>query len=79
MTLLYTYNDDKYRKKENNIQYDLKNFKMEDLELSPESDLMKRIKKIFYIELPQIDKNYFELLFGVIEPNLFLLRWLQYI
>ena len=49
MTLLYSHNDDKYRKKENNIQYDLKNFKMEDLELSPESDLMKRIKKIFDI------------------------------
>ena len=76
MTLLYTYNDDKYRKKENNITYDLKNLKMEDLELSPESDLIKRIKKIFYIELPQIDKKYFELLYGVIEPNLFLLRWL---
>ena len=76
MTLLYTYNDDKYRKKENNVKYDLKNLKMEDLDLSPESDLIKRIKKIFYIELPQIDKKYFELLYGVIEPNLFLLRWL---
>ena len=76
MTLLYTYNDDKYRKKENNVKQDLKNLKMEDLELSPESDLIKRIKKIFYIELPQIDKKYFELLFNSIEPNLFLLRWL---
>ena len=76
MTLLYTYNDDKYRIKENTVKYDLKNLKMEDLELSTESDLIKRIKKIFYINLPSIDKEYFDYLYGSIEPNLFLLRWL---
>ena len=76
MTLLYTYNDDKFRKKENNIKYDLKNLKEEDLELSSESDLIKRIKKIFYISLPKLDKEYFDYLFGSIEPNLFLLRWI---
>ena len=76
MTLLYTYNDDKYRKKENSIKYDLKNLKIEDLELSNESDLIKRIKKIFYINLPFLDKEYFDYLFGAIEPNLFLLRWI---
>ena len=75
MTLLYTYNEDKYKKK-NDINYDLKNLKEEDLELSNESDLIKRIKKIFYINLPKLDKQYFEFLFGSIEPNLFLLRWL---
>lgn len=32
MTLLYTYNDDKYRKKEKEINYDIKNLKVEDLE-----------------------------------------------
>ena len=75
MTLLYTYNEDKYKKK-NDINYDLKNLKEEDLEKSNESDLIKRIKKIFYINLPKLDKKYFEFLFGAIEPNLFLLRWL---
>ena len=76
MTLIYTYNDDKYRKKENAIKYDLKNLKIEDLELSTESDLIKRIKKIFYINLPSLDKEYFNYLNGAIEPNLFLLRWI---
>jgi TBC1 domain family protein 5 len=76
MTLLYTYNDDKFRKKDNNIKYDLKNLTEEDLELSSESDLIKRIKKIFYISLPKLDKEYFDYLFGSIEPNLFLLRWI---
>ena len=76
MTLLYTYNDDKYRKKEKEINYDIKNLKAEDLEKSNESDLIKRIKKIFYIDLPTHDKEYFDFLYGSIEPNLFLLRWL---
>ena len=76
MTLLYTYNDDKYRRKESNNNCDLKNLKEEDLELSNESELIKRIKKIFYINLPKIDRKYFELLLGSIEPNLFLLRWI---
>ena len=74
LTLLYTYNDDKYKK---NIQkYDLKNLKESDLQTSNESDLMKRIKRIFYIYLPNLDKEYFDYLFGSIEPNLFLLRWI---
>ncbi len=76
LTLLYTYNDDKYRKKEKEINYDIKNLKAEDLEKSNESDLIKRIKKIFYIDLPTHDKEYFDFLYGSIEPNLFLLRWL---
>ena len=75
LTLLYTYNDDKYRNKNNVINYDLKNLTTEDLIKSEESDLLKRIKKIFYIYLKK-DKKYFEFLFGNIEPNLFLLRWI---
>jgi TBC1 domain family protein 5 len=74
LTLLYTYNDDKFRKKDNGIKYDLHNLKEEDLELSTESDLIKRIKRIFYIHLPKLDKEYFDYLIGSIEPNLFLLR-----
>ena len=75
MTLLYTYNDDKYRNKNYVIKYDLKNVTIEDLIKSEESDLLKRIKKIFYIYL-KIDEKYFNFLFESIEPNLFLLRWL---
>jgi hypothetical protein len=76
LTLLYTYNDDKYRSKNNsNNTYDLNNLTNEDLIKSEESDLLKRIKKIFYIYLKQ-DKSYFDFLSGNIEPNLFLLRWL---
>jgi TBC1 domain family protein 5 len=75
MTLLYTYNEDKFKNK-TAPNYDLKNLKEEDLVHSTESDLIKRIKKIFYINLPKLDKGYFEFLFGSIEPNLFLLRWL---
>lgn len=75
MTLLYTYNEDKFKTKVD-IKYDLKNLKEEDLEQSNESDLIKRIKKIFYINLPKLDKKYFDFLFGIIEPNVFLLRWI---
>ena len=66
MTLLYTYNEDKFKTKVD-IKYDLKNLKEEDLEQSNESDLIKRIKKIFYINLPKLDKKYFDFLFGIIE------------
>jgi TBC1 domain family protein 5 len=76
MTVLYMYNDDRFRKKENEAKYDLKNLKEEDLMQSGESDLYKRIKKIFYIDLPKIDKKYFDFLVDCLEPNLFLLRWL---
>ena len=76
MTVLYMYNDDRFRKKESEIKYDLKNLKEEDLKNSGESDLYKRIKTIFYIYLPKIDKEYFDFLVDYLEPNLFLLRWL---
>ena len=76
MTTLYMYNDDRFRKKENEIKYDLKNLKEEDLINSNESALYKRIKKIFYIDLPKLDKRYFDFLVDAIEPNLFLLRWI---
>ena len=76
MTVLYMYNDDRFRKKENEAKYDIKNLKEEELEKSEESDLYKRIKKIFYIYLPKIDKQYFDYLVDYLEPNLFLLRWL---
>ena len=75
LTLLYTYNDDKYKNKNNAVVYDLKNLTSEDLIKSEESDLLKRIKKIFYIYLKK-DKKYFDFLFGNIEPNIFLLRWI---
>ena len=75
LTLLYTYNDDKYRNKNNCTNYDLANLTDYDLNKSEESDLLKRIKKIFYIYL-KTDKKYFEFLFKNVEPNLFLLRWL---
>ena len=76
MTVLYMYNDDRFRKKESEIKYDIKNLKEEDLVNSGESDLYKRIKTIFYIYLPKIDKQYFDFLVDSLEPNLFLLRWL---
>ena len=75
LTLLYTYNDDKYKHKNNTINYDLANLSIEDLNKSEESDLLKRIKKIFYIYL-KTDKKYFDFLYGNLEPNLFLLRWI---
>jgi hypothetical protein len=76
LTLLYTYNDERYRNKNNQVNYNLQNLTEEDLIKSEESDLLKRIKNIFYRLLKKIDSKYFEFLFGNIEPNLFLLRWL---
>ena len=75
LTVLYSYNEDKYRNINNNSNEDLNNLTIEDLERSKESHLMKRIKKIFYIYL-KTDKEYFEILNKNIEPNLFLLRWI---
>ena len=45
MTLLYTYNEDKFKTKVD-IKYDLKNLKEEDLEQSNESDLIKDNKAL---------------------------------
>ena len=73
LTVLYSYNDDKYKNVKSFGAEDTKNLTLEDLKKSEESDLMKRIKKIFYIYLKN-DQEYFELLNKSIEPNLFLLR-----
>lgn len=75
LTVLYSYNDDKYKNVKSFGVEDTKNLTLEDLKKSEESDLMKRIKKIFYIYLKN-DQEYFELLNKSIEPNLFLLRWI---
>ena len=75
LTILYSYNDDKYKNVKSFGAEDTKNLTLEDLKKSEESDLMKRIKKIFYIYLKN-DQEYFELLNKSIEPNLFLLRWI---
>ena len=75
LTLLYSYNDDKYKTENINLNKDLNNLTIEDLNNSKESNLMKRIKKIFYIYLKS-DPDYFEILYKNIEPNLFLLRWI---
>lgn len=75
LTVLYSYNDDKYKNVKSFGAEDMKNLTLEDLKKSEESDLMKRIKKIFYIYLKN-DQEYFELLNKSIEPNLFLLRWI---
>ena len=75
LTVLYSYNDDKYKNVKSFGSEDTKNLTLEDLKKSEESDLMKRIKKIFYIYLKN-DQEYFELLNKSIEPNLFLLRWI---
>ena len=75
LTVLYSYNDDKYKNVKSFGAEDAKNLTLEDLKKSEESDLMKRIKKIFYIYLKN-DQEYFELLNKSIEPNLFLLRWI---
>ena len=75
LTILYSYNDDKYKTINNNPTPDLKNITIEDLKKSVDSPLMIRIKKIFYIYLKS-DMEYFEVLYKNIEPNLFLLRWI---
>ena len=75
LTVLYSYNDDKYKNVKSFGAEDTKNLTLEDLKKSEESDLMKRIKKIFYIYLKN-DQEYFEFLNKSIEPNLFLLRWI---
>ena len=76
MTLLYMYNEERYKKGQNKFKYDLQNLTEKNLDNSTESFLIKRIKKIFYINLPSLDKEYFNFLYGKVEPNLFLLRWL---
>ena len=75
LTILYSYNDEKYRNINNNDTPDLKNISIEDLKKSADSPLMIRIKKIFYIYL-KTDQKYFEFLYKNVEPNLFLLRWI---
>lgn len=75
LTVLYSYNEEKYKKINNNPNEDLNNLTFEDLKKSQESHLKKRIKKIFYIYLKS-DPDYFEILSRNIEPNLFLFRWI---
>ena len=75
LTILYSYNDEKYRNVNSNNTPDLKNISIEDLKKSADSPLMIRIKKIFFIYL-KTDQEYFEVLYKNVEPNLFLLRWI---
>ena len=74
LTLLYMYNDDKFVKKD--VGGKQTELNIEELEKNGESDLVIRIKKIFYIQLPSLDKSYFDKLCSAIEPSLFLLRWI---
>lgn len=71
---LYTYNDPRYRKKNNSI--DKKNLTLEQIYDSEDSDLGKRIKRIFYVYLKTIDKELFDFLVDQIEPDIFLFRWI---
>ncbi len=71
---LYTYNDERYRNKK--YEYDKFNLTLEDVEKTDESELVKRIKRVFYIKLKQIDFNLFKELVNKIDPDIFLLRWI---
>ena len=71
---LYTYNDERYRNKK--YEYDKLNLTLEDVEKTDESELVKRIKRVFYIKLKQIDFNLFKELVNKIDPDIFLLRWI---
>ena len=71
---LYTYNNERYRNKK--YEYDKNNLTIEKIYKTDESELIKRIKKIFYINLKEIDSILFKELIDKIEPDIFLLRWL---
>jgi TBC1 domain family protein 5 len=73
MIPLYSYNKEEYRSVK--PTYDLKNLQLNELMNGGESQLMKRMKKIFYIYLKE-DKEYFNFLVDTMEPSLFLLRWI---
>ena len=74
LTVLYTYNMERYRGKI--YDFDRKNTTFEQVMNSDESELGKRIKKIFFFDLKKLDSNYLNFLIeNSIEPNIFLLRW----
>ena len=71
---LYTYNDERYRNKK--YEYDRNNLTLEDIKKTDESELVKRIKRLFFIKLKEIDLPLFEELVDKIDPEIFLLRWI---
>ena len=71
---LYTYNNERYRNKK--YEYDKSNLTYEEVEKTDESELVKRIKRLFYIKLKEIDSSLFEELVNKIDPDIFLLRWI---
>ena len=71
---LYTYNNERYRNKK--YEYDKNNLTLEEVEKTDESELVKRIKRLFYIKLKEIDSSLFEELVNKIDPDIFLLRWI---
>ena len=75
LTTLYTYNCERYRNKRFNFDY--KTMSYEQVLNSEDTELGKRIKKIFYFDLKKIDSQFSNYLIeNGLEPNIFLLRWL---
>ncbi|MCQ2818582.1 MAG: TBC domain-containing protein [archaeon] len=72
---LYTYNDARFRINQN-APFDKYNLSLNVISESEDSELLKRIKRIYYVYLKQCDFEYFKFLVEQIEPNIFLLRWI---
>ena len=70
---LYTYNDSRFRKKTN---FEKRILTLEDIYNSEDSELGKRIKKIFYVYLKILDVELYEYLIDQVEPDIFLFRWI---
>ena len=71
---LYTYNDERYRNKK--YKYDRYKLTLDDINKTDESELVKRIKRLFFIKLKEIDSGLFTDLVDKIDPEIFLLRWI---
>ena len=78
LTIFYSYNQEKYRKSflsQKTIEEKLK-LTSEEIMNCNDSDLKKRMYKLFFIDLVEIDKGLVKYLHqGEVDPDLFLLRW----
>jgi hypothetical protein len=76
---LYRYNDSKYKNNDIVDQFqflDFNNVTLDMLNSGNQSDLKKRINKIFYYYLKYADRELFNHLCDKVEPYLFMFRWL---
>ena len=77
LTLFYTYSYKGFQNGSFSNMTPIEKYKLnlEQIENSNESEIKKRVYKIYYVDLKHFDKNLYSMIAKCIEPDIFLTKW----